>query len=157
MDLDDLDYIVTAVGTGGTYTGLLVGKKLFNSTVSIYGFAVSRLHPTMSDDVLREAKATADFYRLPIQFSQADSHISFDYVGEGYDIPSAGGTEAIKQVAREEAVLLDPVYTAKAMAGLLDYVKTGKIPQGSKVLFWHTGGLPALFAEEKLTGPVYQE
>jgi D-cysteine desulfhydrase/L-cysteate sulfo-lyase len=156
MNLNDIDYVVTAVGTGGTYTGLLVGKKLFNSTVCIYGFAVSHLHPDMSKEVLHESKATAEFYDMDLSFSEEDIHINFDYVGEGYDIPSKKGTEAIKQVAREEAIILDPVYTGKAMSGLLDFIKIGKIPQGSKVLFWHTGGLPAVFAEEELTGSIYE-
>jgi len=155
MNLDDF-HIATAIGTNGTYTGLLVGKKLLNSTANIYGFSVSQFHPNVREDVLREAKATAKFLGMDLSFSEEDIHISSDYIGEGYDIPSEKGTEAIKQVAREEGVILDPVYTGKAMAGLLDFIKTGKIPKGSKVLFWHTGGLPAVFAGEEITGDIYE-
>jgi len=163
MDLDDLNCIACPLGTAGTYTGLLVGKKLFNSTVNIHGFSVSRHDPGLStagearlrgEEVLRRAKTTAEFLGVGLSFSKEDIHIDSNYVGEGYDIPSEKGTEAIKQVAREEAIILDPVYTGKAMSGLLDFIKIGRIPKGSKVLFWHTGGTPTVFAEKEIVGDI---
>jgi 1-aminocyclopropane-1-carboxylate deaminase/D-cysteine desulfhydrase-like pyridoxal-dependent ACC family enzyme len=68
-----------------------------------------------------------------------------EYVGEGYGVPSAQGEEAIELLARAEGVTLDPVYTAKAMAGLIDWVRTGKLTENDNVMFWHTGGQLALF------------
>ena len=152
MDLDDFDHIVATIGTSSTYTGLLVGKKLFKSNVNIQGFCVSEFHPNVREDVLREARAAADFLGVELSIADEDLSISRDYIGEGYDIPTEKGTKAIRELGREEAVILDPVYTGKAMAGLLDYIKVGKINKGSRILFWHTGGLPALFAEEEITG-----
>ena len=155
MTLDDLDYIVTPLGAGGTYTGLLIGKKLFESKVEIYGYCTSSMHPTMEDDILNASRETAEFLELDLSFDKEDIHVSFDYGGE-YDVPTRKSTEAIKHVARNEGVLLDPVYTAKAMSGLLDYLEKGLIPPGSRVLFWHTGGLPALFSGQEPAGTIYE-
>ena len=69
-----------------------------------------------------------------------------DYAGEGYGIVSKGGIEAIKLVAKTEGIFLNPVYTGKAMAGLIDYIRKGKITKNDSVIFIHTGGNPALFA-----------
>ena len=77
----------------------------------------------------------------------ADQVICEDgYLGPGYSLPSPEMVEAVRLVARTEAILLDPVYTGKAMAGLIDYVRKGRFPDGSNVLFLHTGGTPALYA-----------
>jgi len=157
MMLDYFDYIVTAIGTGGTYTGLLVGKKLFNSTVKIYGFSAGFMPiEILKKRILKGAEETAEFLKVTMPFSKEDIYISEDYVGKGYDIPSKEEVEAIKHIAQNEAIFLDPVYTGKAMAGLLDFIKIGRIPKGSKVLFWHTGGLPALFSGEEITGSIYE-
>ncbi|MDD4266378.1 MAG: D-cysteine desulfhydrase family protein [Aminobacterium colombiense] len=155
MTLDDLDYIVTPLGAGGTYAGLFVAKKLFESKVKIYGYCTSGMHPTMEDDILNACRDTAHFLGVDLSFGKSDIHVSFDYGGE-YDVPTPKSTEAIKHVARSEGVLLDPVYTAKAMSGLLDYLEKGLIPSGSRVLFWHTGGLPALFSGRETAGTIYE-
>lgn len=155
MTLDDLDYIVTPIGAGGTYAGLLVAKKLFESKVKIYGFCTSSMHPTMREDILDASRATADFLGVNIPFEEKDIYVDFNYGGE-YDVPTPKSTEAIKNVARQEGVLLDPVYTAKAMSGLLDYLENGQFPAGSRILFWHTGGLPALFSGEETAGTIYK-
>jgi len=131
---------------------------LFNSTVCVYGFRIDNTPSPegMKKRVLSGAEATGEILGVDLSCSDMDYHMSFDYIGDGYDIPTALGTEAIKQVAREEAVILDPVYTGKAMAGLLDSIRTGEIRKGSRVLFWHTGGLPAVFAGEQITGAIYE-
>jgi len=157
MDLDDIDYVITAMGTGGTYTGLVTGKKLFNADVKVKGFTVSHMFPTIENDVLTGAKDTAELLGADLSFTQQDLDINHEYIGEAYAVPSEKSINASKEVARLEAVLLDPTYTAKAMAGLLDQVKKGIIPQGSKVVFWHTGGLPALFSGEKYTGIIWDK
>jgi D-cysteine desulfhydrase/L-cysteate sulfo-lyase len=146
---------VTPIGAGGTYTGLLVGKKLFESKVEIHGYCTSGMHPTMEEDILNASRATAECLELDLSFDKEDINVSFDYGGE-YDIPTAKSTEAIKRVARNEGLLLDPVYTAKAMSGLLDHLEDGSISRGSRVLFWHTGGLPALFSGQETAGAIHE-
>jgi 1-aminocyclopropane-1-carboxylate deaminase/D-cysteine desulfhydrase-like pyridoxal-dependent ACC family enzyme len=86
-----------------------------------------------------------------LQLPPADFLVDASYVGDGYGIPSEQGNEAIRTLARREGILLDPIYSAKAFGGLCDLTKRGKI--SGKVLFWHTGGTPALFAMESPISP----
>jgi D-cysteine desulfhydrase family pyridoxal phosphate-dependent enzyme len=148
MNLNDVDYMATAVGTGGTYTGLLAGARLLRSEAEVCGFCVSKSTDLAEKEakILRGAADTAELLGATCAFDESDVQITEDYVGQSYGVPTDESTAALLQLAREEAVVLDPVYTAKAMAGLLDYIEKGIIPQGSRVVFWHTGGLPALFA-----------
>ena len=155
MTLDDLDCIVTPLGAGGTYAGLLTAKKLFGSNVKLFGFCTSSMHPTMVDDILKASRETAEFLKLDLTFSEDDVRVDFDFGGT-YDVPTQKSTEAIREVARNEGVLLDPVYGAKAMSGLLEYLREGAIPRGSRILFWHTGGLPALFSGEGTAGRIFE-
>lgn len=151
MSPDFFDYIVTAIGAGGTYAGLSMAKKLFGMKSQIYGFCTSSMHPTMVDDIIEASKATSDFLGMDLSLKREDIHVDFDYGGE-YDVPTSLSTQAIKMVASSDAVFLDPVYSAKAMSGLLNHLKKGIFSSGSRILFWHTGGLPALFSEEKTAG-----
>jgi 1-aminocyclopropane-1-carboxylate deaminase/D-cysteine desulfhydrase-like pyridoxal-dependent ACC family enzyme len=153
MTLDDFDCIVTPLGAGGTYAGMLTAKKLFGAKTAMYGFCTSSMHPTMVDDILKAARATAEFLKLDLTFREEDVRVDFDFGGT-YDVPTPGSTRAIREVARSEGILLDPVYGAKAMSGLLDYLCRGVIARGSRILFWHTGGLPALFSGEGTAGRI---
>ena len=87
----------------------------------------------------------------------ADFTVDRGYFAPGYEQPNEAATKAIRLLARTEGLLVDPVYTGKAFAGLLDHVRTGKVPQGSTVVFWHTGGATALFAEREILGDLSQE
>jgi 1-aminocyclopropane-1-carboxylate deaminase/D-cysteine desulfhydrase-like pyridoxal-dependent ACC family enzyme len=82
--------------------------------------------------------------RLGIEF-QTECEIPDQYIGPGYGVESDAGREAFQLLARTEGILLDPVYTAKAMAGMLDWIRTGRLADARRVLFWHTGGQMALF------------
>lgn len=95
----------------------------------------------------RDANAAAELLGLPHRLTASDIDADENYLGPGYAIPSPTGQEAMRLLATTEAILLDPVYTAKAMAALIADVRAGKYPQGSVIVFIHTGGVPAIFAD----------
>lgn len=150
-----IDYIVHASGTGGTLTGLLMGRKLLHSDIKILPFSVAELPPDMGEKISSMSGKVSEMLGVDVTISKDEVKIDDKYYGPGYDIPYEGSTEAIKELAREEGVILGPAYTAKAMSGLLDYIKKGEIPKGSKIVFWHTGGTPTIFAEKEIVGKVY--
>jgi L-cysteate sulfo-lyase len=147
--LDELelqvDAIILPTGSGGTQAGMLVGAKALGFPVQIVGISVFADNSTMLP-ILRElVPSTAEFLGLDAAFDDGDLIIYDDYLGEGYGVLGAPEREAIRRVARSEALLLDPVYTGRAMAGLLDLVGKGVFHSGQTILFWHTGGTSALF------------
>ncbi len=157
----EVDHIAHANGTGGTLTGLMMGKKILNSDIEILPFSVSPLFPglkekisDMSDEVA-EKLDIEDEYEDEVTISEHEIEIDTDHYGPGYDIPYEGSIRATKELAREEGIVLGPAYTAKAMSGLLDYLESGKIEEESTVVFWHTGGTPAIFAEKEIVGEIY--
>ena len=153
----DPDYVFTATGTGGTLAGLTAGHRLLGKRARITAIAVS------AKDAGYEARCAALGTQALRQLgseetlSAADFTVDRGYFAPGYEQPNAAATEAIRLLARTEGLLVDPVYTGKAFAGLLDHVRTGKVPQGSTVVFWHTGGATALFAEKEILGDLSQE
>lgn len=153
----DPDYVFTATGTGGTLAGLTAGHKLLGKRARITAIAVS------AKDAGYEARCAAlgtQALRLlgsEETLTAADFTVDRGYFAPGYEQPNAAATEAIRLLARTEGLLVDPVYTGKAFAGLLDHVRTGKVPQGSTVVFWHTGGATALFAEREILGDLSKE
>ncbi|KRM73329.1 D-cysteine desulfhydrase family protein [Secundilactobacillus collinoides] len=153
-----VDYIVQGSGTGGTAAGLIAGAKAFSRPdhpTEILSINVSPKPEEHYQKVVNIANDALDLLGLEQNVSLADTHFDQSYFGDGYEIPSESGSAAIQLLARTEGILTDPVYTGKAFAGLLDYVKTGKIKPGSNVVFWHTGGVSALFAEDKIVGKLY--
>jgi D-cysteine desulfhydrase len=141
-----IDRVVCASGSAGTHAGLLVGFWGLASGIAVVGMNVSRPKAQQEDLVFKLAQETAAFAGISGKVPR-DAVLCFgDYVGAGYSIPTAGMVEAVKLLARTEAVLLDPVYTGKAMAGLIDLVRKGFFKKGENVLFVHTGGSPALYA-----------
>ena len=92
------------------------------------------------------ANSTADLIGAEYDFSASDLILNSDYVGDGYGVIGALENEAIAMTAQTEGILVDPVYTGRAMGGLIDMIRSGKIKKTDSVLFWHTGGAPALFA-----------
>jgi D-cysteine desulfhydrase len=141
-----IDRVVCASGSAGTHAGLLVGFWGLNSGIPVVGMNVSRPKAQQEDLVFKLARETAALAGIPGEVPR-DAVLCFgDYVGPGYSLPTAGMVEAVKLLARTEAVLLDPVYTGKAMAGLIDLARKGFFKKGENVLFVHTGGSPALYA-----------
>lgn len=155
MEMADMDHMFITAGSGGTMAGILAGKSLLNSKTNITGVAVSPKDDSYKDKVAYLANESLKMLGVNSIVERNEVNIDTNYVGEGYEIPTKAASEAIKYFARREGIILDPVYTGKAMSGLLDYVKSGKVPQGSKVVFWHTGGGTALFAEEKMVGKIF--
>lgn len=141
----DISHVVCASGSGGTHSGLLVGFEGSNSNIPVIGISVNREKDEQTELIQKLSQETADYLGLNINISR-DSVIVFDdYVGPGYSLPTDEMIEAVNMVAKTEAILLDPVYTGKAMAGLIDLVRKGYFDQDDNVLFIHTGGSPALY------------
>lgn len=141
-----VDRIVVASGSGGTQAGLIVGKALAGSAVRITGIDIGGRADWLVGNIEAVANGCALKLGLDRQFSHADIEIVRGYVEPGYGLPNPGMIEAVKQAALQEGLFLDPVYTGKAMAGLIGMVRSGSVRTDETVVFLHTGGTPALFA-----------
>ncbi|GAB6143305.1 D-cysteate sulfo-lyase [Desulfocicer niacini] len=141
-----IDHIVVPSGSAGTHAGMVVGMTGVNANIAISGMNVSRPKDVQEEIVYKLAVETAKKVGVKSGVARED-FVCFDgYVGPGYAIPTDSMVEAVKLFAMNEAILLDPVYSGKAAAGLIDLVRKGHFPKGSNVLFLHTGGSPALYA-----------
>lgn len=140
-----ITHVLHASGSGSTQAGLVVGAKLLAPAVRIVGVSSGGSKAAGERSVLAIARETVEALNLPITVEPADVLVLDDYVGEGYGILNPATVEAISLTARTEGILLDPVYTGKAMAGLLDLIRTAHFTADDVVVFLHTGGTPALF------------
>ncbi len=141
--------LVVAAGSGGTLAGLLAGLHLIRSSICLTGIDVGKLWQGFPISIARLASEICSHLGQPHTFTPAEVPlIEGRYVGEGYAIPSTACQVAIRRLARTEGILLDPVYTGKAFAGLLDLVEGGELGGNEPVIFLHTGGSPAIFAFE---------
>src|SRR5690606_14879320 len=144
-----LTHIVFASSSGGTQAGLMLGNKIFNSPYQIVGINIDKGETdkvSFDQYTLALANSTAELIGANYEFTASDLILNSDYVGGGYGVVGALENEAIAMTAQTEGILVDPVYTGRAMGGLIDMIRTGKIKETDSVLFWHTGGAPALFA-----------
>tara|TARA_B100000029_G_scaffold391554_1_gene388415 strand:- start:373 stop:1353 length:981 start_codon:yes stop_codon:yes gene_type:complete len=139
--------IVHATGSAGTQAGLLAGRKYFNYKVPVTGICVRHKKDTQVDKVYNEAKKTCEKLQCNI-LDKSDVTVYDEYIGTGYGEPTEGMIEATKLLARKEAILLDPVYSGKAFAGLIGLIKNKKFTKSDNVLFIHTGGSASLSAYE---------
>jgi len=142
------DWIIFASSSAGTQAGLVTGARLFGFKGNILGISVDETEADLKAHVASLANATADALGEKINFLPQDIMVNADYLGGGYGIMGAPEIEAIRLFARQEGLLLDPVYTGRAAAGLIDLIRKGYFKQEEIVLFWHTGGTPALFSEK---------
>jgi D-cysteine desulfhydrase len=140
------DHIVCASGSGGTHAGMLVGLRASGSSIPVTGISVRRPVEEQEELIGGLARETRAFLGLPTEPPEGELRIFDDYVGAGYSIPTDAMADAVRTFARTEGILLDPVYTGKAAAGLLDLIRKGHFRQGERVLFLHTGGSPGLYA-----------
>lgn len=140
------DRIVFASSSGGTQAGLVVGAKACGYEGEVLGISVDKTGGQLHETVSRLLAPTAAYLGLDLTFSPSDTVVNDQHVGDGYAVLTDAERSAIRQLAQLEGILLDPVYSGKAMAGLLDMIRRGEIDAHETVLFWHTGGLPALFA-----------
>jgi D-cysteine desulfhydrase len=141
-----LDHMVCASGSAGTHSGLLVGLAGNNAGLPLTGINVRRPRPEQEGNVHDLAVKTAAFVGLAEPIARDSVRCLDEWVGPGYSLPTPEMVEAVRLLAQLEGVLLDPVYTGKAMAGLIALVRRGEFAEGEKVLFLHTGGSPALYA-----------
>lgn len=152
----EIDAIAFASSSGGTQAGLALGARLTGFKGRILGISIDQTKtgtesflPILADI----ANDAAQLLDADIQMGETDFSLNCDYLGAGYAIPGDLELNAIQDLALQEAVLLGPVYTARAMGGFLDLVKKGLFTKGQSVLFWHTGGTPELFAFADLFKP----
>jgi D-cysteine desulfhydrase len=146
QDLLRFHRIVFASSSGGTQAGLVVGSRACDYDGQVLGISVDKTGGHLRETVLSLLAPTATRLGLDLSFSSGDVAINDDYLGGGYGVVTQSERAAIRQVAELEGIFLDPVYTGKAMAGLLDLIQRREIGRDERVLFWHTGGTPALFA-----------
>jgi D-cysteine desulfhydrase len=139
-----IDHIVCASGSAGTHAGLLAGLVGLNAQIPVTGISVRRPRTEQEGLVRSLTKDCADVLGS-VSPVRRDVAVLDDWVGPGYALPSPEMVEAVRMLARLEGVLLDPVYTGKAMAGLIALARQGRWSAGEKVLFLHTGGSPALY------------
>jgi D-cysteine desulfhydrase family pyridoxal phosphate-dependent enzyme len=140
------DRIVFASSSAGTHAGLVVGATMAGLSGEVLGVSVDHPRDVLRGMVAHLATQTAQLLGQPHQYHLSDIAVNADYLGGGYAALGAPEREAIELFARHEGVLLDPVYTGRAAAGLIDLIRKGTIGAGETALFWHTGGMPALWA-----------
>ncbi len=141
-----IDRVVHATGSAGTQAGLVTGLVGVQSDIPVLGIGVRAPKEKQEASVLGLAQRTAAHIGLKTEITADQVVANCDYVGEGYGLPTAGMVEAVTLLARAEGILLDPVYSGKGMAGLIDLVRKGHFHKGQNIVFVHTGGSAALFA-----------
>jgi L-cysteate sulfo-lyase len=140
-----IDYLVHATGSAGTQGGLVAGMHAINSEIKVIGIDIDAEPDYVEKHVKRLAGETCSKLGISAPADEA-TIIESGYAGQAYGIPTEGMVAAVERLAREEGILLDPVYTGKAMAGLIDMVEKGRFKKSDNIVFLHTGGSPGLFA-----------
>jgi len=149
----EAQYLVVTTSQGATHSGLAAGAKYLGTPFEVIGISGLHKRDRAISEVVRMSNETAGFLGLGIGIMPDEVTVYDEYVGDGYGKITEGGIEAIKLVAQTEGFFLDPVYTGKAMAGLVDLIRKGRFSSTDTVVFIHTGGIPALFAyHEEFTG-----
>lgn len=138
------DYVYTC-SEGGTQAGLVLGKKLLEAEFEVVGIAFTPPGHRLRRDIARWSEEGAQLLGLELDVSETEITNYADFVGGEERTPSTDCIEAIEMAASTEGIILDPVYTGKAMAGLIDHIRCGKISAGETVVFVHTGGTPVIF------------
>ncbi|MCA9986079.1 MAG: D-cysteine desulfhydrase family protein [Anaerolineales bacterium] len=142
----NIDFIVTASSSGGTQAGMVLGATITNMRSRILGISIDQPADGLRAQVGALATATATHLGLGNLAFIDRIDVNDDYLGDGYGKLNEEEVEAIQLMGQKEGVLLDPVYTGRAMAGLIDLIRWGAFTRGQSILFWHTGGMPGLFA-----------
>ncbi len=145
-----IDHLVTATGSAGTQAGLITGLKAINSGIPLLGIGVRAPKEKQEESVFNLALLTAEKLGCPGVVSRADVVANTDYVGGGYGIPREDTLEAIRLFAQLEGILLDPVYSGKGAAGLIDLIRKGHFKKGQRIVFLHTGGAAGLFGYDAI-------
>lgn len=141
----ELDAIVLTTGSCGTHAGVLAGMKFYGANIPVHGITVSRVKAECLERIARLVRETGEFLERDFSLNNSDVIVHDAYLGEAYAKITPEARAAIQRVARLEGIFLDPVYTGKSMAGLIDLTARGVFAKGSTILFWHTGGAPGIF------------
>ncbi|WP_413723313.1 D-cysteine desulfhydrase [Sodalis sp. RH23] len=145
-----IDHIVHATGSTGTQAGLVSGLEASNSGIPVLGISVRAPKAKQEENVYALASRTWQLLGARGELPRDRIKVNSDYVGEGYGLPTDGTLEALRLLAQLEGILLDPVYTGKGMAGLIDLIRQGQFKPGENVVFIHTGGSAGLFGYRQL-------
>jgi D-cysteine desulfhydrase len=143
-----IDWIVFGTSSGGTHAGLVLGQRLFGYKGKVLGISIDEPEEELKSHVSDLASRASEKLGERINFSRNDVLATEDYCQAGYGVFGEGEREAIRLFAKQEGLLLDPVYTGRAAAGMIDLIRNGFFKKDETVLFWHTGGQPALFADK---------
>lgn len=142
------DWMVFGTSSGGTHAGLVLGQRMFGFKGKALGISIDESEDWLKEHVSKLASDASEKLGKRMEFTQADVLANADYCRAGYGVLTEAEREAVRLFARNEGLLLDPVYTGRAAAGLVDLIRRGFFKKNETVLFWHTGGQPALFADK---------
>lgn len=145
-----VDRIVLASSSGGTQAGLIAGARLMHSPVLITGISVDPKAAPLKNKIAELVMQIGELLGSPLHIDTKDIDVRDDYLGEGYGIVSELERQTMMTFGRTEGILLDPVYTGRAAGGMIDLIHSDEFSSDESVLFWHTGGTPAIFAYEDL-------
>lgn len=145
-----IDHIVLPCGSAGTFSGLLFGLRGNSCNIPLTGISVLHSKDVLLQRINEILESMAAYVGVDVPIPEGAVNCFDTYLGSGYTVPTAEMIEAVKLVARTEGILLDPTYTGKAMAGLIDLSKKGYFKKEDNVLFLHTGGSPGLYANMSL-------
>jgi len=147
-----VDHIVFASSSGGTQAGMTLGARLAEFRGQLHGVSIDKDdldRGAYDEEVAQIANDCAQYIGSDVRLAKQDINVIYDYTGGGYGVVSNLEREAIQLMAQSEGIILDPVYTGRAFGALVDLIRKGAFKRGETVLFWHTGGAPALFAYAK--------
>ena len=142
------EWIVFASSSGGTQAGMVLGARLFGHRGGLLGISIDEPQIVLQERCAKLATETSEKLGEPVAFHAEDVNVNSDYCAAGYGVVTDLERDAVKLFAKTEGILLDPVYTGRAAGGMIDLVRKGIFEKGQTVLFWHTGGSPALFADK---------
>jgi D-cysteine desulfhydrase family pyridoxal phosphate-dependent enzyme len=146
---NDADVVVFASSSGGTHAGIVVGVDICDLPMKVIGIEIDRREasePPYEAELAALANQIAEKLNIESRYTASKFQVRHEYLGGGYGVVGDLEREAIRLLAKHEGILLDPVYTGRAMGGLIDMIRNREFTSGETVLFWHTGGTPALFA-----------
>jgi D-cysteine desulfhydrase len=142
------DWVVFGTSSGGTHAGLVLGQRAFGFKGKILGISIDEPEAKLKTHVSELASQASEKFGKRINFTHDDVLANENYCQAGYGVFGAGEREAIHLFASHEGLLLDPVYTGRAAAGMIDLIRKSYFKKDETILFWHTGGQPALFADK---------
>ena len=142
------DWMVFGTSSGGTHAGLVLGQRIFGFKGKVLGISIDESEEWLKNHISALASDSSEKLGERIQFTPEDVLASDDYCRAGYGVLTEAEREAVQLFAKTEGMLLDPVYTGRAAAGMIDLIRKGFFKKDETILFWHTGGQPALFAEK---------